>query len=234
MNKKMVASFAVVAAFAFSAPGNAATINIVSESNADFTALTVPSATFNPPPTVLSGSIIYPTVSLAFQYRDPFENQNQSHGLGYGTLQYTSLFAGSTGSWTVAALGVAGGAADHLSIIWGSPDPYNTLSFYSGTIGSGTLLGSFTGADLAINHAQPAMGKDVVTFADTTGFFNYVVLTTTANAFEFTNAEASCSICETPPSTPLPAALPLFVGGLGTVGFFARRRKRKAAAAVAA
>jgi PEP-CTERM motif-containing protein len=32
-------------------------------------------------------------------------------------------------------------------------------------------------------------------------------------------------------ATPLPAALPLFVSGLGALGFFARRRKRKAALA---
>jgi hypothetical protein len=32
--------------------------------------------------------------------------------------------------------------------------------------------------------------------------------------------------------TPLPAALPLFAGGLGTIGLFLRGRKRKAAAAV--
>jgi hypothetical protein len=34
-------------------------------------------------------------------------------------------------------------------------------------------------------------------------------------------------------STPLPAALPLFVGGAGFLGFMAKRRKRKAAVAVA-
>jgi hypothetical protein len=32
-------------------------------------------------------------------------------------------------------------------------------------------------------------------------------------------------------ATPLPAALPMFAGGLGFVGFLARRRKQKALAA---
>jgi hypothetical protein len=38
---------------------------------------------------------------------------------------------------------------------------------------------------------------------------------------------------EGPAPTPLPAALPLFAGGLGLIGLLARRRKLKARAAVA-
>ena len=37
--------------------------------------------------------------------------------------------------------------------------------------------------------------------------------------------------CAPPPTTPLPAALPLFAGGLGLFGLLARRRKKKAAVA---
>jgi hypothetical protein len=39
--------------------------------------------------------------------------------------------------------------------------------------------------------------------------------------------------CAPPVATPLPAALPLFAGGLGVIGLVARRRKRKAAEASA-
>ena len=35
-------------------------------------------------------------------------------------------------------------------------------------------------------------------------------------------------------TTPLPASLPLFAGGLGLIGWLARRRNRKAAALLAA
>jgi hypothetical protein len=35
------------------------------------------------------------------------------------------------------------------------------------------------------------------------------------------------------PETPIPAALPLFAGGLGVLGLLARRRKHKNAAALA-
>ena len=48
-------------------------------------------------------------------------------------------------------------------------------------------------------------------------------------------AVALTDLTITPASeTPLPAALPLFASGLGAMGLLARRRKRKAAAAIAA
>jgi hypothetical protein len=40
-------------------------------------------------------------------------------------------------------------------------------------------------------------------------------------------------VSATPSATPLPAAFPLFAGGLGFVGFLARRRKRSAGRAIA-
>jgi hypothetical protein len=44
---------------------------------------------------------------------------------------------------------------------------------------------------------------------------------------------AGGSLDEVPAATPLPAALPLFAGGLGMVGLLSRRRKQKADAAAA-
>jgi hypothetical protein len=46
-------------------------------------------------------------------------------------------------------------------------------------------------------------------------------------------APSMWSVTDPPATTPLPAALPLFAGGLGTLGLLGWRRKRKAAALAA-
>ncbi len=51
--------------------------------------------------------------------------------------------------------------------------------------------------------------------------------------FDF-NGQSNLRITEDVSATPLPAALPLFAGGLGIVGFLSRRKKRKAGQALAA
>ena len=56
------------------------------------------------------------------------------------------------------------------------------------------------------------------------------VLTTNDDFFEGTNVQVSGTADALVSATPIPAALPLFAGGLGLMGFLARRRKRHAAA----
>ncbi len=51
---------------------------------------------------------------------------------------------------------------------------------------------------------------------------------------EATGGTAGAISFQAVPSTPLPAALPLFAGGLGVLGLFGRRRKQKALNALAA
>jgi hypothetical protein len=56
------------------------------------------------------------------------------------------------------------------------------------------------------------------------------VLTNNDNFFEGTNVQVTGTADPLISATPIPAALPLFAGGLGLMGFFARRKKRHAAA----
>ena len=60
--------------------------------------------------------------------------------------------------------------------------------------------------------------------------FQFDLQTSGVFAFYYDNElkEASGNITSSLAATPLPAALPLFVGGLGMIGLLSRRRKRRA------
>ena len=75
------------------------------------------------------------------------------------------------------------------------------------------------------------------TFAESIGSspFRFALGTTGGFIFDYANdlqdASGTITSALAPAATPLPAALPLFAGGLGMVGFLARRKKRNALAA---
>jgi hypothetical protein len=136
--------------------------------------------------------------SVGGAYRSPWEGTALEN-----TAFYTSIRNGTAG------YNLTGGTA--LSLFWGSPDPYNTLTLWTGLGGTGdsvSILGSALGNPQAIGHHLVLILTDVV--------FNSVTFSSTSPAFEFGNLTA----------TPIPAALPLFATGLGLMGWLARRRKR--------
>jgi hypothetical protein len=189
---------------------------------------------FNPAPVTSTNTNFGVTGEVPGVARSPFENAAagnggthlSDNGYGVGTwaaIPYTSIQAGGSATYNFPA------PADSLSILWGSPDSYNTLSFYSGLNGTGTDLFNITGSALELQ----TYGHDLVDFTMTGGTFQSVVLTSSGNAFEFADLEDSPFI-NTALATPLPAALPLFAGGLGVIGVCARRRKRTIASPFAA
>jgi hypothetical protein len=117
---------------------------------------------------------------------------------------------------------------DVFSFLWGSPDSYNTVNFYSGVSGGGTLIASISGS--ALHDDTPGSGYDFVTFTASGGTIGSVILEDAGSAaFEYADQTLSGTTAE----TPIPAALPLFAGGLGLVALFSRRRKQNKASAVA-
>ena len=74
------------------------------------------------------------------------------------------------------------------------------------------------------------------TFAESIGVspLRFKLGTTGGFIFDYANDQQDASGAITsvlaPAATPLPAALPMFAGGLGLVGMMSRRKKRKAAA----
>jgi len=114
-----------------------------------------------------------------------------------------------------------------LTFLWGSPDPYNSVTLFSGANGTGTQLGTFTGSDLACfaSGACKDGGFDLVTFTALGGDIGSIVLSNnTTAAFEF-NLD--------PAATPLPSAIYLFGSVLGGV-FWVGRRKRSAVSSLGA
>jgi hypothetical protein len=198
---------------------NASTVTIVSQNSADFVT--------NPPDQAqvaligLSGTVYNDiTGSSSGNDRSPFEN-NATPGSGVGTWylnQYDAVQGNSSGYVNVAL-------SNTMTMLWGSPDTYNSISFCTGTDGGGTCtLGAYVAGVLPITY-----GHDLITF-DTTFTFTSILFASGQNALEFADLTTNFNQAG---STPLPAALPLFAGGLGVMGLLARRRKRKFSAVTA-
>ncbi len=114
-----------------------------------------------------------------------------------------------------------GQALTNLSFYWGSIDSYNTVSFYSGTGGGGTLLGSFNGAQVPGATADGAQGT---TANNRRVFFNFggdtaqsIVFNSTAIAFEVDDVATA--------AVPEPTVWATLIAGFGLVGLSMRRRR---------
>jgi hypothetical protein len=172
--------------------------------------VTVSPFTFNQPPAggFVPNQVQIETSSVANQWRSPFEGV-----IGQEADPFTTIQAGFSATYTFAAPQAS------LQMLWGSPDSYNTIEFLNGA----TPVFSLTGSGL--HPITFGLGHDLVTFTDTTGAFTAVVLSSTQNAFEF--ADLISTPVGSQGTTPLPAALPLYVAGVGIVGLVGWRRRRK-------
>jgi len=109
--------------------------------------------------------------------------------------------------------------APAAELLWGSPDPYNSVEFFSGPNDSGMSLGTFTGSDLGcFNSTCNATLSSLVTFTAASGDIGSIMLSNAGSAaFEFGG----------PDPVPLPPAIYLFGSALGGA-FWLGRKKRSA------
>jgi hypothetical protein len=193
---------------------SAAVVSILSQENTIY-----PTTDVNPSPE--AGSVDETTTagSIMNQQLSPWTGDG---AVNVSTQPYSCISCGTGGLPGNAYYGVPAGDSQ-FSLFWGSPDSYNKVLFYSGDDGTGTLLATYTGSDLT--PPAPGAGFDLVTWGFAAGAVGSVELIDTGTAaFEYADPVAS---------TPLPATLPLFAGGLGLVGLLSRR-KRQAASALSA
>ena len=114
-----------------------------------------------------------------------------------------------------------GGSYKYVSFYWGSIDDYNTLELLDA---AGNTLYSVTGSGLPAptaangNQSAPASNRRVNFFSDSVDIAQ-LRLSSSNYAFEIDTIAAA---------VPEPATWAMMIGGLGLVGFAARRRTRPA------
>ncbi len=137
-------------------------------------------------------------------------------GSGTGTTAY---YACSVAGSTITA-DFAGGITG-FDLLWGSPDGYNTLTFYTGLDGTGTAESFIPGVAPLITMAP--VPEDPVLFVAAPGtVWESVTFTSAVNSFEFANVATLAAV-------PEPSILALLVGGFLLIVAGAALRRRKSA-----
>ncbi len=138
----------------------------------------------------------------------------------------------STNAYSAEGPGFSAGTATYnigsssVTVLWGSPDSYNEIQFYSAADAGGSLLASINGCGLTATGCS-ASGYDLVTFSFNPSTVIGSIVTEDPGAIGMSPANQSFEYDIVTSATPLPAALPLFAGGLGLMGLLGLRKKRK-------
>ena len=244
MKKAIVASLAVAAAFAVTAPANAATV-VAGSAGALVNTAGDTSATFDSVPGAPQSYGSVGAFGALYRQWRQFQrpgmimlNTRRWHGGSLGL--YAEPFNDTSNYLTVQPAGspetiALDSTSTRFGLYWGSMDTYNSIEFYR----NGGLIDTVTGAQAAAvvpalangSQADDASNRYIEISAVGDGLgFDTVVLISTQNSFEVDNLSWGCGPdgggCA-PAPTPLPAALPLFISGLGGLGFFGFWRKKK-------
>lgn len=195
----------------------------------------LPLGTGGPNALVTTSSVVSDGVTATFSGGS---NPNSGEYAGNTSGQSSSPFGSNNSTLDYFE---AGGTNGVVTLTWSTAQTSLTMLW-------GTVDGE-TGRNVLLSNGMTITGSTILADCGTTACGNgfggtlsgaYDVYLTITGLGSFTSATFSDSAASAfefdvaiPTTTPLPAALPLFAGGLGMMGLLGRRRKRKAAAASA-
>ncbi|HEV7264656.1 MAG TPA: hypothetical protein VGN83_07050 [Falsiroseomonas sp.] len=180
----------------------------------------------------LSGTARVVVGSLSGRYAAPFLTGANGAGFGDGGGDQagganltTYLSTGSSGADSSSQVTlILPFKVDHVGLLWGSVDAYNSLSLYDGAM----LIGTLTGAQIATpsNGNQGPDGTRYVNI-ESAASFDRLVFTSTQYAFEFDNLAIRSSLTSALALVPAPGPTAILAAGL--LALAALRRRRAAA-----
>ena len=113
-------------------------------------------------------------------------------------------------------------AVSYFGFLWGSPDSYNTVSFFNGN----QLLGAYTGSAVLANpNGDQGYAQYFNVFAGAGEAITKVEFSSSGNAFETDNHAFLPALASAGAKVPEPDALVLMLTGLGLLGTTTLRRK---------
>lgn len=186
-------------------PLNLSQYNSLTESVDSTTTLTFSGAAAIKTGTQTSWGVLGTAPNYASTAQAQYFGQSAS---GVDLSNYLSVSSGGTATFTFS------NSQSDFGLLWGTPDSYNTLSFYNGS----SLLDSFTGSQIVMQY-----GLGYVDFTSSIPFTS-VVLSSSGNSFEVDNiAHSSYSSSPAAPAPPIAMCLAF----AGVLAFQSFRRHRQ-------
>jgi PEP-CTERM motif len=223
-----------VVALGLSTAGNAASITILSPGNlgptsgATFNSITAttysqttPSGTFSDGGANFSGSGVVmnnggqPSLGL---YATPFGD----------TTNYMAVLGGGSETITFSSSSLM----NSFGLYWGSVDTYNLLTFFNGSTAVATITGSDVQPPMLANGGQTDYASNGYVVIGALPFFDSVVVSSSANSFEFDNVLAGVGTTQFS-AVPEPSTWAMLLVGFAGLGYAGFRRSKRPTSALA-